>query len=154
MSKEQAETTKQGNGLPHETQAQPGIKQTLAISPSLLFATTLVVFLSLWYCEYPLGWSRDRLASDIVDTGYARYLGKRAYPNTVTYLGIPYAEPPLGSRRFRAPLTLNITRVGLEANGKVIDAREYPDFCVQGTRGGKIHWATMNVRRAHQVGVV
>ncbi|CAA7265759.1 unnamed protein product [Cyclocybe aegerita] len=73
--------------------------------------------------------------SDIVDTGYARYLGNRTYPNTVAYLGIPYAEPPLGERRFRAPLPLNIRRVASETKGRVVDARDYPDFCIQGTIG-------------------
>ncbi|KAF9483208.1 EstA protein [Pholiota conissans] len=72
----------------------------------------------------------------IVDTGYARYLGNHSYPNTIAYLGIPYAEPPLGERRFRAPLPLNTARITSEAKGGVIDATEYPDFCVQGTTGG------------------
>ncbi|KAF5341405.1 hypothetical protein D9758_012277 [Tetrapyrgos nigripes] len=73
---------------------------------------------------------------DIVDTGYAKYLGNRSFPNTVAYLGLPYAEPPLGERRFRAPLPLNTTRVQLESDGKVVDATQYPDFCVQGPIGG------------------
>ncbi|KAF8193430.1 alpha/beta-hydrolase [Pholiota molesta] len=73
--------------------------------------------------------------SNIVDTGYAKYLGNRSYPNTVAYLGIPYAEPPVGDRRFRAPLPLNTARVASESKGAVIDATQYPDFCVQGTTG-------------------
>ena len=39
-------------------------------------------------------------AGDIIDTGYAQYLGNRTFSNAVAYLGIPYAEPPLGERRF------------------------------------------------------
>jgi hypothetical protein len=75
--------------------------------------------------------------SNIVDTGYAKYLGNRSYPNTVAYLGIPYAEPPVGDRRFRAPLPLNTARVASESKGAVIDATQYPEFCVQGTTGGE-----------------
>ncbi|KAF7345621.1 Aldolase-II domain-containing protein [Mycena venus] len=74
-------------------------------------------------------------AGNIVNTGYAQYRGNQSFPNTVAYLGIPYAEPPLGELRFRAPLPLNTTRVAAEARGKVIDANAYPDFCVQGTTG-------------------
>ena len=74
---------------------------------------------------------------DIVDTGYAKYLGNRSFPNTVAYLGLPYAEPPLGEGRFRAPSPLNTTRVQLEAGGQVVDATQYPEFCVQGPIGGE-----------------
>lgn len=75
--------------------------------------------------------------ANIVDTGYAKYLGNRSYPNTVAYLGIPYAEPPVGDRRFRAPLPLNTARVASESKGAVIDATQYPDFCIQGTTGSE-----------------
>jgi len=73
----------------------------------------------------------------IIDVGYAKYLGNRSYPNTMAYLGIPYAEPPVGDRRFRAPLPLNKTRVSLEVKGAVVDASGYPDPCIQGLTGGK-----------------
>ncbi|KAH6909244.1 EstA protein [Coprinopsis sp. MPI-PUGE-AT-0042] len=75
-------------------------------------------------------------SGDIVDTGYAKYRGNRAYPNTVAYLGVPYAEPPLGERRFRAPLPLDIDRVRKETKGQVVDATQYPAPCIQGTTGG------------------
>ncbi|KAG6872540.1 hypothetical protein C0995_009001 [Termitomyces sp. Mi166 len=71
----------------------------------------------------------------IVNTGYAKYLGNRTFPDTVAYLGIPYAEPPLGERRFRAPLPLDTARVSREARGAVINATTYPAFCIQGTTG-------------------
>lgn len=78
----------------------------------------------------------QKVTDPIVDTGYAKYLGNRTFPNSVAYLGIPYAEPPLGERRFRAPLPLDTARVSREANGAVINATTYPAFCVQGTTGG------------------
>ncbi len=73
---------------------------------------------------------------DVVDIGYAKYQGNRSFDNTVAYLGLPYAEPPLGEMRFRAPLPLNTTRITAQAGGQVVDATEYPDFCVQGSIGG------------------
>ncbi|KAG7444765.1 alpha/beta-hydrolase [Guyanagaster necrorhizus] len=74
----------------------------------------------------------DRL---VVDTGYAKYLGNLSYPDTVAHLGIPYAEPPLGDRRFRAPVPLDTGRIMTEARGQVINATFYPEFCIQGTTG-------------------
>lgn len=73
--------------------------------------------------------------TDVVDVGYARYLGNRSYDNTVAYLGVPYAEPPLGELRFRAPLPLNTTRMRMQNGGALVDATAYPDFCIQGTIG-------------------
>ncbi|KAF9224779.1 alpha/beta-hydrolase [Gyrodon lividus] len=70
-----------------------------------------------------------------VDVGYATYLGNQSYPNTVAYLGVPYAEPPVGDLRFRATVPLNTTRVSEETNGQVVNATFYPDFCVQGSTG-------------------
>ncbi|KAJ8072039.1 hypothetical protein PM082_015597 [Marasmius tenuissimus] len=69
---------------------------------------------------------------DIVDTGYARYLGNKTFSNAVAYLGIPYAEPPIGDRRFRAPAPLDTARIAEESSGEVVDATEYPEFCIQG----------------------
>ena len=72
---------------------------------------------------------------NVVDTGYAKYRGNLSFPDTVAYLGIPYAEPPVGDLRFRAPLPLNTARVSRQAAGKIVDASEYPDFCIQGSIG-------------------
>ena len=74
-------------------------------------------------------------ANNVVDLGYAKYRGNLTFPNTVAYLGIPYAEPPLGDRRWRAPLPLNTARVAAQSRGQVVDASEYPEFCVQGSIG-------------------
>ena len=77
-------------------------------------------------------------ADTVVDLGYARYRGNHSYPNTVAYLGLPYAEPPVGDRRWRSPLPLNTSRVSLEAHGAVVDASTDPDFCIQGTTGSQL----------------
>ena len=98
-------------------------------------STILILTMCLAFHEYTLTLASNRMSnSNIVDLGYAKYLGNHTniWPNAVSYLGLPYAEPPLGHRRFRAPLPLNIARIARESNGKVIDARSYPDFCIQG----------------------
>ncbi|KAJ2934669.1 hypothetical protein H1R20_g2397, partial [Candolleomyces eurysporus] len=104
----------------------------------LVLATVFTLLLSFWHRDALFAFAAPPTSAsrDIVDTGYAKYLGNRTFPNTVAYLGIPYAEPPLGPRRFRAPLPLNTTRVRFETKGKVVDATEYPEFCIQGTTGG------------------
>ena len=76
---------------------------------------------------------------DIVDTGYAKYLGNRSYTDTVAYLGIPYAEPPIGDLRFRAPRPLNRTRVSLATGGNVVDSTKYPNFCIQRSTGSEFY---------------
>lgn len=74
-------------------------------------------------------------ANNVVDLGYAKYRGNLSYSNTVAYLGIPYAEPPIGDRRFRAPLPLDTSRVMQQARGSIVDATSNPEFCVQGSIG-------------------
>ncbi|KAK7037777.1 hypothetical protein VNI00_010738 [Paramarasmius palmivorus] len=98
----------------------------------MLLASLLVAYSNLLLASQVIAQSNS---ADVVDVGYAKYLGNRTFPNSVAYLGIPYAEPPLGERRFRAPLPLNTTRIAEEANGEVLDATEYPDFCIQGSIG-------------------
>lgn len=78
-----------------------------------------------------------RAPNDIVDLGYAKYRGNLSYSDTVAYLGLPYAEPPLGGLRFRAPVALNTTRVREETGGEIVDASRFPDKCVQGSPTGE-----------------
>lgn len=76
-----------------------------------------------------------------VDTGYAVYQGRLSTsPNLthppVLYLGVPYAGAPTGPNRFRAAPSLDIATLKKErSQGKVIDATNYPEFCIQGTTG-------------------
>ena len=71
----------------------------------------------------------------IVDTGYAKYRGSFTAPYSVAFLGIPYAEPPVGDLRFRAPVPLDTERIISYTENKVISADQYPDFCIQGSIG-------------------
>ena len=68
----------------------------------------------------------------VVGTGYANYRGVETYGDVTSYLGIPYAEPPLGDLRFRVQKPLDVARVSRETGGNVVNATVYPDFCVQG----------------------
>jgi carboxylesterase type B len=95
---------------------------------------SLIGFCTFWVAASAL--FLFSLASNVVDVGYAKYTGNLTFDNTVAYLGIPYAEPPLGNLRFRAPLPLNTSRVTTESGGVPFDATKYSDFCVQGTIGG------------------
>ncbi|KAI0634113.1 alpha/beta-hydrolase [Trametes polyzona] len=91
--------------------------------------------LALWAILLPTFGLAAAVPSNVVDLGYAKYRGNLSYADTVAYLGIPYAEPPLGERRFRAPLPLDTARVSRESRGRVVSANVYPDFCVQGSTG-------------------
>ena len=77
------------------------------------------------------------LEVNVVDTGYACYQGVTTYGDVTSYLGIPYAEPPLGDLRFRAPEPLDVARVSREAGGSIIDATQYPEPCIQGPTSRK-----------------
>jgi len=53
-------------------------------------------------------------------------------PNVRKFLGIPYAEPPLGSLRFRPPVTK-------KPSPHTINATAYGDCCIQQTGGRSVY---------------
>ncbi|KAI5118950.1 hypothetical protein M0805_006296 [Coniferiporia weirii] len=95
--------------------------------------TFVILQLSSFIPFHALASTLATASSDhIVDVGYAKYRGNFSEPYSVAFLGIPYAEPPIGDLRFRAPVVLNTSN--LRGLG-VINATDYPDFCVQGSIG-------------------
>ncbi|KAF5359514.1 hypothetical protein D9756_002972 [Leucocoprinus leucothites] len=132
--------------VPHEqdpTSSKPARSRLWPDSPTkMLLSTFLILATSLALNKYSLISAADQASrANVIDLGYAKYLGNRTttWPNTVSYLGLPYAEPPVGDRRFRAPLPLDTTRLARESHGKVIDARSYPDLCIQGALSRSDH---------------
>lgn len=69
----------------------------------------------------------------VVNLGYAAFAGNSTSPagvtnSLVTFFGnIPYAQPPLGNLRFRAPAMLNEENIAHE----VADARNWGPACIQ-----------------------
>lgn len=69
----------------------------------------------------------------VVNVGYAAFAGNTTSPTGVVngpvtfFGGIPYAQPPLGNLRFRAPVMLSENSVARE----VMDARNWGPACVQ-----------------------
>ncbi|KAI0322568.1 Alpha/Beta hydrolase protein [Amylostereum chailletii] len=78
--------------------------------------------------------STSSLAGPILDLGFAKYLGNSTTPSgepngsVVFFGGIPFAQPPLGDLRSRAPQPLNETP-GAPVN--VTDARNFALPCIQ-----------------------
>ncbi|CAG8632426.1 10994_t:CDS:2, partial [Acaulospora colombiana] len=70
-----------------------------------------------------------------VETNHAVYHGVKSESGVGTvFYGIPYAHPPVGERRFRAPVPID-GEEELQKNGgkkKTVKALKKPDFCIQG----------------------
>ncbi|KAJ4482604.1 Alpha/Beta hydrolase protein [Lentinula aciculospora] len=71
--------------------------------------------------------------SPVIDLGYAAFAGNSTSPSGITnsnvtfFGGIPFAEPPLGNLRWRAPKMLDENVV----TGTVTDARNWGSPCIQ-----------------------
>ncbi|KAF9008289.1 Alpha/Beta hydrolase protein [Cyathus striatus] len=98
--------------------------------------TILIPLLGYIYL-YPPSPLLNLSSPSTIDLGYIKYRGI-AFTNVTEFRGIPYAEPPTGNLRFRAPLALNYTRVREEVDGDstVVDVGEWAAPCVQGTMSG------------------
>lgn len=72
----------------------------------------------------------------VVNLGYAAFLGNDTAPSgqphsTVTFFGnIPYAQPPVGHLRFRAPRPLDET-IKDPIRVQITDARSWGPPCIQ-----------------------
>ena len=63
----------------------------------------------------------------VVDLGYAAFAGNATLPNVQFFGGIPYAEPPIGNLRFRAPKPIDESGTA----EFVTDARNWGPLCLQ-----------------------
>ena len=72
----------------------------------------------------------------VINVGYAAFAGNTTSPTgvqngPVTFFGgIPYAQPPVGGLRFRAPQPLDEIPV-VDKQPKVTDARNWGPACIQ-----------------------
>lgn len=87
----------------HSLCFMPNLSSTmLSMSSSSFFFTILPLLVH----SAPFS-SRFRHPDPIVHTSHAIYLGRHEIPGVEAFLGIPYAEPPVGNLRFQSPEPLN-----------------------------------------------
>lgn len=85
------------------------------------------------FCAVPSTASLTSNLGPVVDVGYAAFAGNSTSPagipnGPVTFFGgVPYALPPLGNLRFRAPQPLNEQTTA----SSVLDARNWGPPCLQ-----------------------
>lgn len=97
-----------------------------------------IVFFACFFHTFALTLGASESSLRSIDTGYALYLGNFTAPFNVAYLGIPYAAHPLGALRFRAPRPLDTSSLKRRrSRGEITEATTYPNFCIQGSTGGK-----------------
>ena len=94
------------------------------------------ILLNFSHALYPVA-AATSLLGPVVDLGYAAYAGNTTSPagvlnSSVTFFGgIPYAQPPMGELRFRAPQMLDETVPGHGTNITIAEARNFALPCIQ-----------------------
>jgi hypothetical protein len=103
-----------------------------ALTHTLFALTTGVQIIPISFLAY-----RNLIlpSKSYVETDHAIYEGLKSDSGVgTTFYGIPYALPPVGERRFRAPVPLDGEGEKAKNGGKkkVVKALQKPNFCVQG----------------------
>lgn len=105
-----------------------------------VFFLVILAVSSLIHCVLPSDGSSTSLLElssslgPVVNLGYAAYIGNITSPTginpgPVTFFGgIPYAQPPLGNLRFRAPQLLDEKLID---KPPIVDARNWGPPCIQ-----------------------
>lgn len=94
----------------------------VGVCPRLLVSTAMVLFIGslLVACD-----SNSSASQNTVTTSMGSAQGTTADNGTLAFLGLPFAEPPTGDRRFKPP-------VSLSAWPELLDATDFGPACPQG----------------------
>ncbi|GJJ10349.1 hypothetical protein Clacol_004575 [Clathrus columnatus] len=97
-----------------------------------------LTFTCLLLCRSALGLNKQFIPpGPQINLGYVSLVGNATTPSgevngTVDFFGnVPYAQPPLGSLRFRAPQPLNEEPIKDQSQVPVLDARSWGPPCIQ-----------------------